>query len=350
MEHATTLAQRQTSWHVDDVAWTPLTGLFIKDSGYKSVADLNYTGGAYSIELTKVAPGGSSPTHVEPHAHLFYILSGWGEVTIEGEAQEVRPGSVSPISAGQRHSFRNLGADSLEMLVVYHPPRIRNALVALDVTVVRKQFEAEDVCSFELVDPSGRSLPEFSAGAHIDVSLPNGLVRHYSLCNSPLERHRYTIAVLKTPCSAGGSRAMHDEILERTSLRIGVPKNHFPLVPRADRSILIAGGIGITPILAMAEQLSEQGKRFKLHYCARSEQRMAFRRRIMASSYSAQVQLHFDDGPSRQRLDLAAVLSEPRIGTHVYVCGPSGFIENVFNIARNNGWNNEQLHCEFFSD
>jgi vanillate O-demethylase ferredoxin subunit len=77
---------------------------------------------------------------------------------------------------------------------------------------------------------------------------------------------------------------------------------------------------------------------------------MAFWRRIMASPYSAQAQLHFDDGPSHQKLDLAAVLSEPRIGTHVYVCGPSGFIESVFNTARNNGWNNEQLHCEFFSN
>src|SRR3546814_658319 len=113
-------ADSSVTWHVDDVDWTPLTGLFIQKAGYKTVVPPEFSGGAYSIELTTVGAGGSSPTHVEPWAHVFYVLSGHGEVTVEDEVKEVRAGSVSPISAGQAHSFRNLGDDALEMLVIYH--------------------------------------------------------------------------------------------------------------------------------------------------------------------------------------------------------------------------------------
>jgi len=115
------------TWHVDDVEWTPLTGLFIRQAGYKTVVPPEFSNNAYSIELTTVGAGGSSPPHVEPWAHVFYVLSGSGEVTVEGEVTQVRAGSVSPIAAGQSHSFRNTGTDSLEMLVIYHPPRKRHA-------------------------------------------------------------------------------------------------------------------------------------------------------------------------------------------------------------------------------
>ncbi|TFL10460.1 cupin domain-containing protein [Pusillimonas noertemannii] len=115
------------TWHTDDIDWTPLTGLFIQKAGYKTVVPPEFSNGAYSIELTTVGAGGSSPTHKEPWAHVFYVLSGHGEVTVEDEVQEVRAGSVSPISAGQAHSFRNIGDQALEMLVIYHPPRKRKA-------------------------------------------------------------------------------------------------------------------------------------------------------------------------------------------------------------------------------
>lgn len=129
MSEQTTDSQqiRPVTWHVDDLPWTPLTGLFIQKAAFKSVVDVGFTGGAYNMELTTVGPGGASPTHVEPHAHVFYVLTGHGEVTVGNETQKVRPGSVSPIAAGQPHSFRNLGSEPLEMLVIYHPPRKRNA-------------------------------------------------------------------------------------------------------------------------------------------------------------------------------------------------------------------------------
>ena len=167
-------AETPVTWHVDEVPWIPLTGLFIDKSGYKTVADAAYTGNAYSIELTSVGPGGYSPTHVEPHAHLFYVLSGHGEVTVGDEVKAVTAGSVSPISAGMPHSFRNLGDSALEMLVVYHPPRMRKQSESAPVRAVvhALRYEAQRVVSVELRPQSGSMFPAFDAGAHVDVHLP----------------------------------------------------------------------------------------------------------------------------------------------------------------------------------
>src|SRR5262245_55694027 len=120
------------------------------------------------------------------------------------------------------------------------------AVPLMSVRIRRKTVEAPDICSFELVGPDGRPLPAFSAGAHIDVHLPGGLTRQYSLCNDPAEVDRYVIAVLRDPATRGGSQAMHDLVHEGGELRISAPRNHFPLVPGARRSVLLAGGIGVT--------------------------------------------------------------------------------------------------------
>ena len=145
----------------------------------------------------------------------------------------------------------------------------------LTVRVTRKQTEALDICTFELADVQGAALPAFGAGSHIDVQVPNGLTRQYSLCNDPLERHRYVIGVLRDPASRGGSTALHDHVNEGDVLRISAPRNHFPLTQHAQRSLLLAGGIGITPILCMAEMLAQTGAPFELHYCTRSRERTA---------------------------------------------------------------------------
>src|SRR5258706_3747739 len=124
----------------------------------------------------------------------------------------------------------------------------------LRVRVARKATAAVDICTFELVSADDGSLPAFSAGSHLDVHLPNGLTRQYSLCNDPAESHRYLIGVLRDSVSRGGSRAMHDLVNEGDLLEISAPKNHFALAHGASRSLLLAGGIGITPILCMAER------------------------------------------------------------------------------------------------
>lgn len=217
----------------------------------------------------------------------------------------------------------------------------------LQVKVARKLDEAEGICSFELVSADGVPLPPFSAGAHIDVHVRPGLVRQYSLCNPPHERQRYLIGVLRDPASRGGSLAMHDEVRAGAVLQVSAPKNHFPLV-QAPGSLLLAGGIGITPMLAMAEALSDQGAGFELHYCTRSPERTAFRAHLAAAPYAAQVHFHYDSGDSSQRLDLPALLARTDRRTHIYLCGPSGFIDHVRSTAAAQGWPRDQVHLEYF--
>lgn len=220
---------------------------------------------------------------------------------------------------------------------------------AMRVRVARKEPVALDIASFELVSADGAELPPFSAGSHIDVALPGGITRQYSLCNDPIESHRYQIAVLKDINGRGGSRAMHESVNAGDEISISVPKNHFPLAHAAKASILLAGGIGITPLLCMAERLSAIGHPFELHYCTRSVERTAFLERIQKSRFAQQVQFHFDDGPSEQKLQLAELLRVPRAGVHVYTCGPKGFMDAVLSAARNDGWAEDQLHYEFFN-
>ncbi|MDF3872852.1 PDR/VanB family oxidoreductase [Pseudomonas putida] len=221
-------------------------------------------------------------------------------------------------------------------------------LPARNVRIAGKRTEALDVCSLELVDPAGGALPPFSAGSHIDVHLPNGLVRQYSLCNDPRERHRYSIAVLRDANSRGGSVAMH-ELEVGQDITISDPKNHFPLAQDSHHSLLFAGGIGITPVLCMAERLSNIGASFELHYCTRSPERTAFAERICGSAFAERTHFHHDDGDLSQKLDISAVVAQPRSGVHLYVCGPTGFMEAILGAARQAGWPEAALHREYFA-
>ena len=216
----------------------------------------------------------------------------------------------------------------------------------LSVKVTKKVQEAEDIISFELLSVDGRPLPPFSAGSHIDVHLGDGLVRQYSLCNDPSEQHRYLIGVLRDPNSRGGSVAMHD-VAQGAVLQISEPRNHFALVP-AKRTLLFAGGIGVTPILCMAERLARIDADFEMHYCSRSPQRTAFQARIAGSTFADRVHFHFDTGAAEQKLDVAGLTAQPNPDTHLYVCGPGGFIEHVLNTAKSQGWPSAQLHVEYF--
>src|SRR5205085_7988908 len=132
-------------------------------------------------------------------------------------------------------------------------------------------------------------------------------------------------------------------------LEISEPRNHFQLAHGARRSILLAGGIGITPILCMAERLANIGADFELHYSTRSRERTAFLQRIRQSSFAPRVHFHFGDGPVEQRLNLDAVLQRPIAETHLYVCGPTGLMDSVLEAARRKGWPEQLLHREFFS-
>jgi len=220
---------------------------------------------------------------------------------------------------------------------------------SLSVRVARKTFETPQICRFELEAPDGAPLPAFSAGAHIDVHAPNGLVRQYSLCGDPAQSQRYTIGVLRDPASRGGSIALVDQIAAGDSVRISAPRNHFPLAEAARHSVLMAGGIGITPMLCMALSLAARGASFELHYAVRSRAHAAFAEQLSHAAWAERVTLHCDDGPAEQRMDLPTLLAQPGQGTHLYVCGPTGFMDAVLGTARAAGWAADSLHWEYFA-
>lgn len=217
----------------------------------------------------------------------------------------------------------------------------------LNVKIKAKREAAEDICAFELVDAAANALPPFAAGAHIDVYIPGGFVRQYSLCNSPSETHRYVIGVLKDPTSRGGSIAMH-LLEEGATIQISEPRNHFALAEQAPHSVLIAGGIGITPLLCMAEALLAASASFELHYCARSREKLAFVERLMAPRFEGLVHFHLDT-EVETRFDAAGTFKGLADRTsHVYVCGPSGFIDYVLATAREYQVPDACIHREYF--
>jgi ferredoxin-NADP reductase len=219
----------------------------------------------------------------------------------------------------------------------------------LSVRVSARVQETSDIVRFELVAADGGALPPFAAGAHIELFLRRAMVRRYSLCNNPSETRRYVIAVLRAPQSRGGSQLMHQQVRVGDVLEISTPLNHFPMHGGEGESLLLAGGIGITPLLAMAEHLADRGAPFHLHYRARSRAAMAFAGQLEQSRFAAQCTLHLSDGPPAQLLDLRAVLSDPAPDRHLYVCGPKGFMDTVLETAAALGWHPDHLHREYFA-
>lgn len=217
----------------------------------------------------------------------------------------------------------------------------------LELTVSRKQALAEGIVLLELRADDGGPLPPFAAGAHVDLRLPAGQVRQYSLCNDPADGGRYELAVQLEAGGRGGSRAVHQDVAVGSRLQVGAPRNLFALAP-GRHALLLAGGIGITPLLSMAAQLTREQRSFELHYSARSVARMAFRERIAGAPFAGRAHLYVDELPDR-RFDAAQRLPLPSTGAHAYVCGPSGFMDHVIDVLAARGWPAAQIHCERFA-
>jgi ferredoxin-NADP reductase/fatty acid desaturase len=207
---------------------------------------------------------------------------------------------------------------------------------------------ARDVKAFELEPDDGHPFEPATAGAHIDVVIRPGLVRPYSLCNPPGEMQRYLIAVRHDPQGRGGSAALHADLKPGDRLEIGTPRNHFPVAHTANEHLLIAGGIGITPLLAMAHELHARGARFVLHVCARDAGAMPFQETLRKAPFAGSVATWLDDAPAAGRFDAAAVIDAYRSGRALYVCGPAGFMAMVRERAREAGWPDSALHGESF--
>jgi vanillate O-demethylase ferredoxin subunit len=186
-------------------------------------------------------------------------------------------------------------------------------------------YLAEDINGYELVDPNGRDLPRFEAGAHIGVRLGDDLWRDYSLWNDPAERRRYCIAVLREKLGEA-SRRIHDELRVGDAVKVSLPRNHFPLAAGAERHLLLAGGIGITPLFAMLAVLRRRRAAFELHYCTRTPEDTAFREELAILAAQGRAHFHHDGGDPARGLDIRALLRTPAPGTHLYCCGPSGLM------------------------
>ena len=207
-------------------------------------------------------------------------------------------------------------------------------------------YLAEAISGYELVDPRGRDLPRFTAGAHICLRL-GGLFRDYSLWNDPAERRRYCIAVLREAEKDGVSRQLHDTIRAGDLVDVSLPRNNFPLAPGAERYLLIAGGIGITPIMSMVAELRRQRADFQLHYCTRSPERTAFLDDLGLLAARGRVHFHYDGGDPARGLDIAATLRDPPPGTHLYYCGPAPLMVAASEATK--AWPAGAVHCEYFT-
>jgi ferredoxin-NADP reductase len=214
--------------------------------------------------------------------------------------------------------------------------------------VIARDQQGQDIVVISLASVNSEPLPAFDAGAHIDLHLGGGIIRQYSLCGSPRERHTYRLGILKTSSSRGGAIAAH-ALAIGDEIEISQPRNLFPLVDSASHSILIGGGIGITPMLAMADVLQYQKKSFELHYCGRSSNRAAFTGELANASWNENVHFHFQDIAPHQKIPLASILAAAPIDSHIFVCGPEGFMDWVFAIARESGLSEQQLHKEYFN-
>jgi phthalate 4,5-dioxygenase reductase component len=218
----------------------------------------------------------------------------------------------------------------------------------LPLRVMRNDRIADGIHLLEFRDASGQCLPEFSAGAHIAIRAPNGLLRKYSLCNDPAERDRYLVAIKREANGRGGSCNLIDKTKPGDDLMVVPPVNDFGLPRRAQDFLFIAGGIGITPIMAMIREARAQGKRFRLFYLSRSPETTAFIDELSTPEFNDQVVIHYDQGDPAQSLDLKPILAERKNREHLYCCGPRPLMEAVRHMTDH--WSSTAVHFEAFSD
>jgi vanillate O-demethylase ferredoxin subunit len=214
------------------------------------------------------------------------------------------------------------------------------------VTVAAQWIAGRDIHVLELAAADGRALPDAEAGAHIDLHLPNGLVRQYSLMEPGPAPDRYRIGVLRDADSRGGSACVAEEIREGDRLSITGPRNHFALDETADDYVLVAGGIGITPLVAMARRLADLGRPVELHYLVRERERAAFVDELGAVLPEGALHLHVDEEGGSP--DLAAIAGEAGDGRQLYACGPGGLLDAIRDITAD--WPAGHVHFEQFSN
>lgn len=221
-----------------------------------------------------------------------------------------------------------------------------NEAAMMTLEIRRKTEIAKEITLFELAHPEHRELPPFTAGSHVAVLTPNGLLRRYSLCNAPSERDRYVIAVKRDAKGSGGSISMVDEAAAGSRLRVSFPLNYFPLAADAGSYLLIAGGIGITPILSMIHELLAKKADFKVVYCSRFPQTTAFLDELSVPELAGRILVHHSHGAPERSLALDPIVAKRAEGMHLYCCGPRRLMQAVRDLTAH--WPSSTVHFEDF--
>ncbi|WP_267570493.1 PDR/VanB family oxidoreductase [Acinetobacter pittii] len=216
-----------------------------------------------------------------------------------------------------------------------------------DVFVKNRHVEGGNIAVMEFESATSTTLPKVEAGAHIDVHLPNGMVRQYSLCQNPNDEGKFRLGILRDPESRGGSISAFDEIKDGMQIQVSEPKNLFPLL-KAKHSVLIGGGIGITPLITMAYQLAHEGESFELHYCGASPEKCAFVDEIKNGELAKHTTFHFKSEGASHRAFFESAIKDIDLESHIYTCGPVGFMDWVINLATTHDFPEQQIHKEYF--
>jgi len=316
-------------------------------------------------EIVCYEPGQTTATHHHPlQDEIWVVLEGHGEIWVGEERLAVEPTSMILIPAGIRHGLAASPDSRLVLLFIKSPGIPGAATVApgsatsatvgtasssttakLQLEVTDVQAEARDVVQVELRAPGGAELPAFKPGAHLRIDLPNGLIRHYSLCNDWRERDRYVVGIARSAQSKGGSLFIHQNLRRGMTLPVSLPPNGFALDTSATQYLFLAGGIGITPIVAMIRWCQAQGRPWRLAYAVRSAQRAAFLETLQAIE-GGSIHLHADDQMPGV-FDPEPWLAGAPQGEHVYCCGPAPMMAAVKAAASHR--DPASVHFEYFA-
>jgi reductive dehalogenase len=215
------------------------------------------------------------------------------------------------------------------------------------VMVSKREDLSDDVVRFELTNPDGSPLPPFTAGAHVDVVIAPEYQRQYSLAGDPADSSKYVLGIQREKAGRGGSLLMHRVFREGRRIFISEPRNHFPLDEEAEFSVLMGGGIGVTPLLTMAHRLHALGRDFALHYSARARGECGFVEEIEAQPWADKARFHFSKGGGRG--DLSALIPDYRPGLKLYTCGSDRYMDAIFVAAADKGWPEQALSKEYFT-
>jgi len=231
---------------------------------------------------------------------------------------------------------------------------------SLRLSLRQVTHQAELINSYEMVDSNGDDLPAYTAGSHIDFYFHDGIVRQYSLCGDPSDRKRYLIAILNDQKGRGGSTALHNRLHVQRYVHVSEPRNNFPVAKEAKHHLMIAGGIGVTPMLSMIYELqkttvapyhgapsSDAKDNFTLHYCTKSKDHTAFQPELAKLIDQGKVVVHHDQGVPGNGLNIQELLQDYDDGTHLYYCGPPGFMKAVKQFSSH--WPEDTVHFEYFN-